>query len=183
MAKRVPEGEKPYNPVEASLVRAVILGGEAEGKKEEDAVGERNEEVRIEEAPRIPQPLQPTAERPPPKVVNLPRARAPVHVPAQFLARGSQAREKRVLLTHPEERELELLVNRVALELNTPAKLSHLLRACITLLRYSQNEIIEWARQAPPLSRPPNGSPQELAEFEYRLAQLLQGALKAAPPL
>ena len=181
MAKRVPEGEKPYNPVEASLVRAVILGAETEGEKEE--AGERDEEARIEEAPHIPQALQPAAEPPPSKVVTLPRAKAPVHVPAQFLARGSQAREKRVLLTHPEERELELLVNRVALELNTPAKLSHLLRACITLLRYSQNEIIERARGAPPLTRPPNGSPQELAEFEYRLAQILQGALKAAPPL
>jgi hypothetical protein len=181
MAKRVPEGEKPYNPVEASLVRAVILGGEAEGKKEQ--AGERDEGVRVEEAPRIPQALQPTVEPAPSKVITLPRAKAPVQVPAQFLARGSQAREKRVLLTHPEERELELLVNRVALELNTPAKLSHLLRACVTLLRYSQDEIIERAREAPPLSRPPNGSPQELAEFEYRLAQLLQGALKAAPPL
>jgi hypothetical protein len=181
MAKRVPEGEKPYNPVEASLVRAVILGAEAEEEKEE--AGERDEGAWIEEAPRTPQALQPTAEPPPSKLVTLPRAKASVQVPAQFLARGSQAREKRVLLTHPEERELEFLVNRVALELKTPAKLSHLLRACITLLRYSQNEIIKRAREAPPLSRPPNGSPQELAEFEYRLAQILQGALKAAPPL
>jgi hypothetical protein len=181
MAKRVPEGEKPYNPVETSLVRAVILGAETEEEKEE--VEERDQGARIEEPPRIPQALQPTPEHTPSKVVTLPRAKASVQVPAQFLARGSQAREKRVLLTHPEERELELLVNRVAIELNTPAKLSHLLRACITLLRYSQNEIIERAKEAPPLSRPPNGSPQELAEFEYRLAQMLQGALKAAPLL
>ena len=88
-----------------------------------------------------------------------------------------------MLLTHPEARELELLVYRMALELNTPAKLGRLLRTCITLLRYSQHEIIERAREAPPLSRRPNGSPQELAEFEYRLAKILRGALKAAPPL
>src|SRR5829696_3017612 len=98
MAKRVPEGEKPYNPVEASLVRAVILGTEAEGEKEEAV--EREEGVRIEEGPRIPQALQPTTEPTPPKGVTLPKAKASVQVPAQFLARGSQAREKRVLLTH-----------------------------------------------------------------------------------
>src|SRR5918998_1208708 len=177
MAKRVPEGEKPYNPVEASLVRAVILGA---GPEEVSEVGEKGEKLHIGEAPKLP----PTTLEPPvAKVVNLPRGKTSVQVPAQFLARGSQAREKRVLLTHPEERELELLVNRVALELNTPVKLSHLLRACITLLRHSQNEIAERARQAPPLSRPPNGSPQELAEFEYRLAQILQTALRATPSL
>jgi hypothetical protein len=88
MAKRVPEGEKPYNPVEASLVRAVILGAEAEEEKEE--ARERDEGARIEEPPRLPQALQPTAEPTPSKVVTLPRAKASVQVPAQFLARGSQ---------------------------------------------------------------------------------------------
>jgi hypothetical protein len=103
---------------------------------------------------------QPSPEHTPSKVVTLPRSGASVQVPVQFLARGSQAPERRVLLTHPEARELELLVYRMALELNTPAKLGRLLRPCITLLRYSQHEIIERAKEAPPLRRPPNGSPQ-----------------------
>ena len=71
MAKRVPEGEKPYNPVEASLVRAVILGAEA--AEEQEAVEERDEAARSEEPPRIPQALQPTPEHTPSKVVTLPR--------------------------------------------------------------------------------------------------------------
>jgi hypothetical protein len=175
MAKRVPEGEKPYNPVEASLVRAVILGAEI--------VEEKEELLQIDEVPKPASVTEPTPEPVPAKVVTLRRPKASVQVPAQFLARGSKAREKRVLLTHSEERELELLVNQVAIELNTPVKLSHLLRACITLLRNAQSEITERAREAAPLSRPPNGSPQELAEFEYRLAQILQTALQAAPPL
>jgi hypothetical protein len=93
------------------------------------------------------------------------------------------AREKRVLLTFSEEREIERLVARVAEELATPVKFSHLLRAYMTLLLHAENEITKRARQAVPLHRPPNGDPVALARFEHRLAQILSAAFRDAPPL
>jgi hypothetical protein len=92
-------------------------------------------------------------------------------------------REKRVLLTFSEEREIERLVARVAEGLATPVKLSHFLRAYMTLLLHAENELTKRARQAVPLHRPPNGDPVALAQFEHRLAQILSAAFRDAPPL
>jgi hypothetical protein len=92
-------------------------------------------------------------------------------------------REKRVLLTASEEREIERLVARVAEEVTTPVKLSHMLRAFMTLLLHAETEITKRARQMAPLHRPPNGDPLALARFEQRLAQILSAAFRDAPPL
>ena len=59
------------------------------------------------------------------------RAPAPV-APAKKHQRLS--REKRVLLSADEERQIERLVDRLGEDLGTSLKLSHLLRACMTLL-------------------------------------------------
>jgi DNA repair ATPase RecN len=87
-------------------------------------------------------------------------------------------REKRVLLTQAEEREIERLVSRVAAEVSTPVKLSHLLRACVTLLRHAEDQVADQARQAGTLTRPSNGDPAVLAEFEHRLAQIPSAAFR-----
>src|SRR5262249_19879327 len=92
-------------------------------------------------------------------------------------------REKRVLLTQAEEHEIERLVSRVAAEVSTPVKLSHLLRACVTLLRHAEDQIADQARQSGTLTRPSNGDPAALAEFEYRLAQILSAAFRDAARL
>jgi DNA repair ATPase RecN len=92
-------------------------------------------------------------------------------------------REKRVLLTQAEEREIERLVSRLAEELATPVKLSHLLRACVTLLRHTEEQIADHARQTGSLTRPSNGDPAALAEFEFRLAQILSAAFRDAARL
>jgi hypothetical protein len=169
MGKRVPEDEKPFNPVEAALVRSVLaeeppaaepiipssigqihLSGENEKQ-------ERNGFDHLESHRR-----EPTAN------------------PQVLLVEGKLNREKRVLLSQPEERELERLVNRVAGELSTPVKLSHLLRACVTLLRHAEDQIADQARQAGPLIRPSNGDPAALAEFEHRIARILSAAFRDA---
>ncbi len=166
MAKRVPSDEPPYNPVAESLVRTVLSGGPTKEQETETA------------AVGPPQPSD-AAEKPPlAKVAEELRPAA-----AQVLNRERLSREKRVLLTQSEELELERIVNRVAAELSTPVKLSHILRACITILRHAQDRIVERARQASPLTRPPNGDPGALADFEHRLAQILSAALRDAPPL
>jgi hypothetical protein len=178
MAKRVPVDEKPYNPVEEAVVRAVLLG--------ERAGNDAAEQERVEVAQQTAIPPQEitreeTASRA--KVVAMLKSeKIPQSLPHAF-AKGKQAREKRVLLTYPEERRIELLVYRLAIELSTPVKLSHVLRACVTLLQHAENEIAERARRAAPLTRPPNGSAEALADFEHRLAQLLLEALRKAPPL
>ncbi len=167
MAKRVPASEKPYNPVEEAVVRAVLLGEKTGNEVAEQEHGKASHEETTSQA----------------KVVAMPRTGRTVQLPTHMLAKGTQAREKRVLLTYPEERQIELLVHRLAIELSTPVKLSHVLRACVTILRHAEDEIAERARRAAPLTRPPNGSHEALAEFEHRLAQILLEALRKAPPL
>jgi hypothetical protein len=93
------------------------------------------------------------------------------------------SREKRVLLSPSEEREIERFVSRVAEGLGTPVKLSHMLRAYMTLLLHAENEIIKRAHQAPPMRRPPNGDPIALANFEQGVAQILSAAFREASPL
>lgn len=171
MGKRVPVDEKPFNPVEAALIRSVMA----------------------EEPP----PPEPIVRITPPSMGDIPSVKengvqelnGTTHLgpPRREITSSSKAipdgklnREKRVLLTQPEERELERLVNRLAGELSTPVKLSHLLRACVTLLRHAENQIADQARQAGPLTRPSNGDSVALADFEHRLAQILSSAFRDA---
>src|SRR5919202_660149 len=162
MGKRAPADEKPFNPVEAALVRSVL-------------------------APEPPAPELPPISVQPPMVTEHKGEEKSAHtesITRPRVLRGLQirtpaprpdklSREKRVLLTQAEEHEVERLVSRVAAEVATPVKLSHLLRACVTLLRHAEDQIADHARQAGTLTRPSNGDPAALAEFEYRLAQIL----------
>lgn len=178
MAKRAPADEKPYNPVEEALVRTVWLGE----KSEDNTIGQEGRT--LPQHDEIPPQATVVAETDNgTKIVTLSRSNSSVQVPTHAFARGKQAREKRVLLTHTEERQIELLVHRLAIELSTPVKLSHVLRACVALLQHAEHEIVERAHRAAPLTRPPNGSYEALVEFEQRLAQLLLEALRKAPPL
>ncbi len=165
MGKRVPEDDKPFNPVEAALVRSVLA--------EEPPAPEPIIRVNTSSLGQRPHSDQEQQEW------NGFDRREPTANPS-LLLEGKLNREKRVLLSQPEERELERLVNRVAGELSTPVKLSHLLRACVTLLRHAEDQIAEQARQAGPLTRPSNGAPAALAEFEHRLARILSAAFRDA---
>jgi hypothetical protein len=92
-------------------------------------------------------------------------------------------REKRVLLAPAEEREVESLVARIADEVGTPVKLSHVLRACVAILCHAEDEILRKARQAAPLTRPPNGDPLALVQFEHEIARIVSAGLRNASPL
>ena len=168
MGKRVPPDEKPFNPVEAALIRSVLA--EEPPREEALLINARS----VGGASTHSGVAVPADVAPPPKATREDDA------PAPALTHEKLSREKRVLLTPSEERELERIVNRVAAELLTPVKLSHLLRACITVLRHAESDIADQARRIGPLSRPSNGDPAALIEFERRLAQILSLAFRDA---
>ena len=74
-------------------------------------------------------------------------------------------------------------VDRLGEDLGTSLKLSHLLRACMTLLCHAEGELHNTAATLAPLIRPANGDAIALAQFEYDLAKLLSKALRDAPPV
>jgi len=148
MAKRVREDEPAYRPVEAALVRSVATGPK-----------------KITEAKVFSFPLpQETSEREPP-------------APAR---QGPEPFDQmiRVLMSKSEKAALEGLVNRLAKKADTPLKISHLFRACVLLLRQSEDALLEEARRGARLVRPSNGNPMGIVDFEQRVAQILLSALK-----
>jgi len=164
MAKRVAQDERPYRPVEEALVRSVMHSSGTE------------EAVEIIETQGVSQEIEETQVR-----RNTISASEQIFAQSQPLEKLS--REKRVLLSPSEEREIERLVSRVAEAVRTPVKLSHLLRAYMTLLLHAENEIVKRAQQASPMRRRPNGDPVALASFEQSVAQILSAALREAAPL
>jgi len=167
MAKRAPTEEKPYSPVRASLVDAVSQGsGSVSALRPEEA-----SVLGADRVVRMPSRLVPG------------RVEEPAPPPARERPRERLEREKRVLLTRTEEAAIAELVQRLSANGATGLKLSHLLRACILMLRHAEKELIDRLHQAGHLVRPPNDNALALAEFERRLAQEFAAAIRAAPPL
>jgi hypothetical protein len=92
------------------------------------------------------------------------------------------SREKRVLLTRSEEVRLERLVIAMAEKLQTSVKLSHLMRATLTLLQHAEAELLRQCELAQAMKRPDNNSPADLLAFEGAIAEVVHRALRAAPP-
>jgi hypothetical protein len=92
------------------------------------------------------------------------------------------SREKRVLLTRSEEVRLERLVIAMAEKLQTSVKLSHLMRATLTLLQYAEAELLRQCELAQAMKRPDNNSPEDLLAFKGAIAEIVHRALHAAPP-
>lgn len=194
MAKRVPKGDEPYRPVSEALIRSVLTPGDGGGGG-----------TALAEPPPVAKPEvrdngSTKADNEPPattsKTEGEQRARV-VPLPKRELERAPLARavvtsdaiaekrdrEKRMLLTRTEERDVERLVSRLASELGTSLKLSHVLRAYVLMLLHAEDDLLERARKSPPLIRPGNGNAPELADFEQRIAQILLGAFRDAPAL
>ena len=175
MAKRAPINETPYSPLDADLARSVM-----------DGVPAGTEGNTIANSPAVKAPEKPRKPRTPQSenknVVEHPMvAHAISTKPARALKR--LGREKRVLLSPDEEREIERLVDRIGEDLGTSLKLSHLLRACMALLCHAEGELHITAETLGPLIRPANGDAIALAQFEFDLAKFLSKALRDAPPL
>jgi hypothetical protein len=171
MAKRAPEGEGTYNPLSESLIQSVLNGPSAAKTAVETpgppppAIGERSR------APAAPRPVTG-------QLATFPLA-------AEHEERSVErlSREKRVLLTPSEERELETLVGKIGEKLRTSLKLSHVLRAAVTVLIHAEAELKKRAEGYGELTRPPNGDALALAQFEHELAKVIASALREAPPL
>ncbi len=174
MGKRVAPEERPYRPVPEALVRSVLDPHEAPYVAEP---------MSDNGSLQISRPLTDTAIAPTSPQERSAGTQGTTAAASHALMTEKLSREKRVLLTLSEEREIERLVARIAEELATPVKLSHMLRAYMTLILHAEGEITKRARLTGPLHRPPNGDPVALARFEHQLAKILSVAFRDAPPL
>src|ERR1700722_7723433 len=171
MAKRAPTTETPYSPLDADLARSVMDGvppGEAQAVDNAAA-------AKATEKPK--KPKSPKSETD--KLGELPITRTP-ELAATPKTQKRLIREKRVLLSADEERQIDRLVDRIGEDIGTSVKLSHLLRACMTLLCHAEEELHGTAATMGPLIRPANGDAVALAQFEFNLAKLLSKALRDA---
>src|SRR2546426_8895650 len=105
MGKRAPADERPFNPVEAALVRSVLA--QEPPPPEGSMVAVRTPAV-TEELPGKDSAQVDSASRP--KMLRRLQLRTPIPQPDKL------NREKRVLLTQAEEREVERVVARLAEE-------------------------------------------------------------------
>lgn len=171
MAKRAPENETAFNPLDGALIQAVIKGsGTVRETQSAERAGQTRDHVNTSgQASPIGQ-VRHWAEMGRTGV-------APESEPERL------SREKRVLLTQGEERQLERLAGRFAEALGTSTKLSHLLRAATSVLIHAEAELIKHAQAFGPLVRPANGDAPALARFEEDISRIVSEALRNAPPL
>jgi hypothetical protein len=158
MAKRAPAGEGTYNPLDATLAQSVIQGTAApEGRMTAEGT-QSNGAAETPRSPRFSLTAKETS-----------HSRGTLAKLPEAERTRSLSREKRVLLTSEEERQVERLVDRVGEGLGTSLKLSHLMRACMAVLCHAEEELLRHALDLQPLSRPANGDAVALAQFEQAL--------------
>lgn len=178
MAKRVSPDERPFNPVQEALTRSVLIPEEALTRS-----------VSMPEAEVT--PVANPSPAPSPRVVsidahrNTPPSSPSIAEPDVEANDEEQApekltREKRYLLTETEEDVLERLVKDVGKKLGTPLKLSHVIRATVSLLIHSRDELLKQSERVGKLKRPPNNDPAALATFEHNLARILDRAIRGS---
>src|SRR3954451_19870388 len=167
MAKRVPPGEKVWNPVEDKLVQETFQPEAAMTAQAAPAPAASPLRVVTTNGHRDPSPA-----------LAKPEAKGDEKDQAQEAKR--LRREKRVLLTESEEDVLERLVKDMGRRLGTPLQLSHVLRATISLLMHSQEELLKQSEKVGRLKRPPNHDRAGLATFEHNLARILDRAIRGS---
>lgn len=178
MAKRT--DERPFRPLETSLVHAVIHGAPLEPTaplqpdqlpnlaKFQPASGAGEGSTSSSMLRNKQPPLPQRSPRPSPS--------APV---SDVLAERMN-REKRVLLTASEERALERVIFNLGAELGTSLKLSHVLRSCIRLVINAEHELVDRARSTGRTVRPPNGDLPAIEAFESVIASVLHAGLRTS---
>ncbi|WP_169981115.1 hypothetical protein [Tautonia rosea] len=179
MPKRIAPNERPYSPVQEALARDVLT---RHRDRPDAAPGLAVVEIpaeREEEAP-VPGPRAEAVEAPP-APVSFP-APPPAGAEAQPAPRTAKkrdlTREKRMLLTREEERELDRLIEEISDELGVRVKVSNVMRASVTLLFNVREELAKQCRRAQFSKRPRNSEPTEIANFEENLARLFDSAVR-----
>jgi hypothetical protein len=159
MARRAPKDEKPYNPIETALIQRVI----SRPHKDQLAEGAAAASAAALELP--------------------PASTLADELPSLVEVSKRSGREKRVILSWEDELAIEELLSQLSQELRTPVKLSNALRSCVVLLRHAQDTLRRQARNTGALSRPSNNDQAAIAQFEVRLAGIIQAAIKETEPL
>lgn len=158
MARRPPGEEKPFRPLDLSVLSAVV----------------QHSSVPLESAPADARVLNmPSSQRLEPRRETIPE-RAAVAVVQRL------DQEKRVLYTRDERQALDRLVHNLAVRLQTQLKASHVLRAMTALLLHAEGQIDQRAGERGSLIRPPNGDAAALQRFEREIADLLLHAIRDA---
>lgn len=163
MAKAAPVNSAAFSPLKARLVHAVVNAGEDCG----ESVAHCADDARPRQYPQH-SPENGSSEVGRMRMTPMPERRS---------------REKRILLSRREEIAVNGLVERLSSIGAGSMRFSHLLRACMLLLRHSEGELLERLRSSPPLIRPANDNQAAIAEFESCLAREVAAAISSAPPL
>jgi hypothetical protein len=181
MAKRAAPDEKPYRPLlDTNLVNAVIAqvapGNPTVQTQQQTTMKvlemPRTENVRGGEAHRFS-----TAELPAKAQGAEKQSRQPQELAQKF------DQEKRILFTRSETQAIDRLVTSLASRLNSQVKVSHLMRALVSLLLNAEPEVHKRAGEAGLLVRPPNGDGQALQRFEREIARIIGAAITDAGPI
>lgn len=187
MAKRLSD-EKPYTPFEGSLVASVLTPPPPEPEPVVAKVAEPTHEgvERISDKTTTPQR---TRRLRPASVVRAPiRAAKIEEVTPTEQTRPASGEERmtatlRLQTAVRDKREFEAFVARLAAALDTTIKPSNVLRVLLAVAQHAEPVIAELARNHVPLKRPPNDDSVAYAEFEQRLVQLVDGAIRRSPPM
>lgn len=183
MAKRAAPNEQPYRPLlDVGLVSAIA----------QVAAKPVSTPQPVESGPstRGSQSTQPLTPRPEfGKKIELTREIAfpservvePRAVPKAIVDKFDQ--EKRILFTRSETQAFDRLVGALASRLNAQVKVSHVIRALVSLALNAEGEIDKRAGEANPLVRPPNGDAQALQKFERDIARILASGLRDSGPI
>lgn len=163
MARRAPVDEKPFRPLDISVLSSVLQ------HTPEARAGEVRSLPRVIEV-SVPTPQRDTSPSSPP--ATAPGATIP-EVP-----RFDQ--EKRILFTRDETLAIDRLINNLAARLRTQVKVSHVLRALTTLLLHAESEVDKRAGECGVMVRPSNGDYAALKKFEQEIARILARAIRDA---
>lgn len=156
MAKRAPIDEKPFRPLDTSILKSVVQHrSAAESQPEESPTN----------VVELPQPRTQTALVMESKPVS---SAIPKRTPVQRLDH-----EKRILFTRDETQAFDRLIHQLAVHLQTQIKASHVIRALTSLLLASEPQLARHAANHGPLTRPPNADLGALRDFERTLMKLL----------
>lgn len=163
MARKAPISGPTFSPVKSDLVHAV-LSRHVNSKPPPTTCSQKNASTRATTSPAT---VHWRREEPGPEPLRW---------------RDKLTREKRLLLSRGEELAVNEFVLRLSSNGAASLKLSHLLRACIILLRHCEKELIDRVREGQLLVRPANDNLPAIAEFERRLAKAVAAAVRLAPP-
>lgn len=188
MPKRIAPDERPYSPVQEALARDVLTKHRGRPLSVVEAPEDRAPEEQVDadasaDASPIetPAPAQVKPAKAPPAPVAFPAPAEPgmeSDAPPRTAKKRDLTREKRMLLTRDEERELDRLIEEISDELGVRVKVSNVMRASVTLLFNVREELAKQCRRAKFSKRPRNSEPTEIANFEENLARLFDSAVR-----